>query len=433
DGWITESIPASGLRLPEVLPNVRIYLTRETASLSKAAQEAMNAQPALARRPVLRSSKSEGGSHIESVNTSEGGVDAKAEFTTPPAFPPELPDGFSSGVWEWQPSNEGRVMRMIQDHNTRAILMAGGIWGVTGPRRNEASQQANVTILPFDNRSTPPLEPEVETAGKGLSEEDVKKIAGEYGLNSDYNHPAVKRLIEDIEAAKFTAPYAPGAGPGSVKLTIDEVRSLYETAKLVHSGRIKIIQAQEIGLSQTMLNAFRGTKGGRDTLDCKLFSNEESLSDLLKPEEGVLKIVLTAGGRSAGIVGQLAQKEPELFRNVRSLNLDLPSDYATWGADSGKRTFYQARMAMVAIFARLYQPGKTPMVEFTLRGMLQGHIGNCDMDKFLNGLVEPQNESPESISQRIQNCLNRLVSLVEEAGEKIEHMKLEMSTFLAAA
>ncbi|MDD5436446.1 MAG: PfkB family carbohydrate kinase [Candidatus Omnitrophica bacterium] len=44
DGEVSEAAPASGLRLPHVLPHARVYLTKEAAALSETAHEAMRAQ-----------------------------------------------------------------------------------------------------------------------------------------------------------------------------------------------------------------------------------------------------------------------------------------------------------------------------------------------------------------------------------------------------
>ena len=252
----------------------------------------------------------------------------------------------------------------------------------------------------------------------------------EFGLNPDYEHPLIKEIME------FKVPYAPGKGPGSVDITNEELENLWMSVNLFHKGRIKIIQAQEeIGLSETMRGALRDIKKRRgDVVDCKLFSNEERLRELLQPEEGVMKIVLTAGGRSAEIVRQLAADEPSLFAKVRSMNMVLPKGYGQLKLNSKERTFYQARMMMEAIFGRLYEKdNKTPMVEFILKRMLQGHIGSCTIDEFLDGLVESEEESPVSIAQRIEKCLKRIVSFAEETAEKLEHLKLEMKVFWAAA
>jgi len=83
----------------------------------------------------------------ESAATRGGG--SEGYISEPKLFSSAASGRFESSVWEWQPSNEGRVF--MDGKRSQYTRNSYGCWemGVTGPRRKEAPEQANVVVLPF--------------------------------------------------------------------------------------------------------------------------------------------------------------------------------------------------------------------------------------------------------------------------------------------
>jgi hypothetical protein len=120
----------------------------------------------------------------------------------------------------------------------------------------------------------------------------------------------------------------------------------------------------------------------------------------------------------AGVTG-LANAKPDLFKEIRLYNITLPRDYDPM--TPVQKTVYQARAINIAILMRLFEKGKTPMVEMLLRIALEGRLDDGVMvDDFINRIAE---DDAASTINRILWFLGKTVSLVEKLGKELRLLK----------
>ncbi|MFA5142675.1 MAG: hypothetical protein WC522_00720 [Candidatus Omnitrophota bacterium] len=268
----------------------------------------------------------------------------------------------------------------------------------------------------------------------------------EQGLDTDEFWSARAAAIKDTKnraiikaISDFTARQGPNAGPGAmIPLSKTTTLSIWQIVNLAHQNRIEIFRPQEDGRSAGMKKALDTIEKRRGDIISDRFYTGNNLEAMLRDpaKKGTLRIVLTTNAESKRLVEALSRKDVTLFKSTRLLNLTLPREYSAYLPNSKERTYYQAKMIFEAILARLYEKGKTPMVELIMRSVFEGRIDG-GMDKFLETLAEAEDEKdnpdPEKIKIRIENCLNIIVRLSEEVARSIEHLKLIMKEFWTAA
>ena len=239
--------------------------------------------------------------------------------------------------------------------------------------------------------------------------------------------------------SKFVVPLGKDISPGSIKLSRNEIQSIWQIVNLLNDSQIEILLPRQIKLTETMKSALSEIRKrkGPDIVKCEEYSDGDHLKKLLgrTVSSSVKRIVLTEKDMSSEI-RDLAETNPELFNGNRLLNIALPENYNT-GMNAKEKTFYQAKMIMTAILARLYERDRTPMIELILTDMLTGCIDteNGGISGFLNKLAESDNESanPDKIKERILYCLDKTVSLVAKLAEAMERVRLMMKEFWTAA
>jgi hypothetical protein len=89
-------------------------------------------------------------------------------------------------------------------------------------------------------------------------------------------------------------------------------------------------------------------------------------------------------------------------------------------------------MIFKTVLARLYEQGKTPMVELLLRSSMEGCYD--DVDGFLEGLPESAAEEGNSglTAARIKGCLQRTISILGKFIREFENFKLMVREFWTA-
>ncbi|MFA6321683.1 MAG: hypothetical protein WCY36_07500, partial [Candidatus Omnitrophota bacterium] len=245
----------------------------------------------------------------------------------------------------------------------------------------------------------------------------------------------------------FTVPYAPNMGPGNLEgmnkiteLNISTMRSVYKTVEILHKLNLKIFSPQhDIGLTESMRRALKDIekKHGKDIVDLYTEKNLEGFLEELAKSRGQGIILTTANGTSAEVVRKVSERRPDLLKNVRVINIDMPSGYESLSVNSNERSFYQAEIYYKrGILALLYDEKKgNEKVNMLFRQSLEGCFASDEQrQEFLNGLVPPENETELQALQRVSGCINRMVGLLsQKVASAIENLKLEMKAFWTAA
>jgi len=235
-------------------------------------------------------------------------------------------------------------------------------------------------------------------------------------------HPFVK-IISD-----YIISIGRDIGPGSETPLVGDLESIYRTIQILRENQIEVLMPQDIGLTEDMQVALRDARrrDGRDVINCRLYLTSNDLKRILKQEAqpGVKRIVIT-DNMAKDQIEYLSLTSPEIFRNIRLLNITLPTNYHE--VRTNAKTVFQARMIAMAVFARLLERDKTPMVEAILRDMLRGalDVDETGLDEFIRRMGEPE-ESTAGIGQireRIAYFLGKSVSLIEKLGRELQLMK----------
>ncbi|MDD3905639.1 MAG: hypothetical protein PHS46_03790 [Candidatus Omnitrophica bacterium] len=259
-------------------------------------------------------------------------------------------------------------------------------------------------------------------------------------------------FITDINTVEFALPIAPEVGPSSdtkdFRLSREQILNIWKTVNLAHEERVKILLLQdEVGPTGTTMDAalhdirnrIRNAGGNDDTIDFELFQGEDNLETLLDPNKDesskrVKRIVLTVGSRSRGMVSNLVDRRPELFKKARSLGIELPVDYYDFKPNSKERTFYQASMLLRGWNAAIIDNTKrTTAASILFTNMLKGCYDG-DIGVLLKQLVPVENETDKETKERINSCSNSAIRLLsQKTAAAIENLKLIMREFWTAA
>jgi hypothetical protein len=258
--------------------------------------------------------------------------------------------------------------------------------------------------------------------------------AAEPTTQAPAEHPLIT-AIKEAEIEDLVLPNLAGVGPGSVSLDQANRQDAYNTATMVKKSKVEVFVDGTIGLTQTMKDALKDMKQRNRNVSHEEFPTMDHLRELLekKTEDGVQRIILLQAETSKAIT-QLAEQSPELFKNVRLVNMKLPDKYDTMAAR--EKTFVQSRMVMTAILARLYEKDKTPAVERVLKAMVDDDkLADSKGRKFFEGLEETADEAtdPAKIRDRVQGCVERVISLMARIALDMERIRLMLQTIWTAA
>ena len=238
--------------------------------------------------------------------------------------------------------------------------------------------------------------------------------------------------LKDLNTAIGTYAVSIGLteGPGSEALQASEAENIYKTINILKESRIEVLIPQDLHLTEAMSRAIKdlGKRGGSTPVVCRRYSNLPNLTTMLKAKTDAKRIIITKlqNEYDQAEMMSLVNKNPELVRPVRFLNIATPANYTKM--DDTEKTIYQAKIMSIAILARLFERGNTPMVEALLRTMMRGTLGaeDNDMDAFLNELGNPDDGaglSRDALAKRILFLLGKTVRVVEKIGEEIRLMK----------
>jgi len=231
-------------------------------------------------------------------------------------------------------------------------------------------------------------------------------------------------------------------GPDSKEeLTADEQKEVWEAVNTLHASeqKMEVLFAQRFRLTKDTQEAIKNMDGNREKnfVDPRKYSDIKHLEKLLElaagTDDGVKRIVITENGDKEAL-RSLVGRRPGLFKNVRLINFTLPDNYD--GLDTDGRTYYQAKIFMIAILARLLNGNDTPMIEAVLKGMLQSSLGmdGKNLEDFMNELGRPDtgknltDKELKELTNRMLYFLKNAVSLVEKCAKEF-FLKLEFYTY----
>lgn len=251
-----------------------------------------------------------------------------------------------------------------------------------------------------------------------------------FASEAEQEHPLI-RII-----AQYKLPFAKEAAPVSAELPIQAKTDIWALVNLLHDDKISVLVPQQgVALTDMMQGTLRDIRKARksDVVECKQFATEKGLKEMLEQnmKAGKKTIVITTGIDSVNQVSNASMSRPDLFKQARSMNIKMPDGYNAMPSDD--RTFFQADMIMKAICARLYEPDGSFEMKRLMEGMLERSYAG-DKAKFLEGLVEKENENDWQTTKRICDCSTRVVQLLsKKVADAIELLKLEMKEFWTAA
>lgn len=298
--------------------------------------------------------------------------------------------------------------------------------------KNITDEQKQIYEL-FENHPHPENLEAIDSLGKLITYDNIQGkvplIIGGYPAytgDSGIKEPTLIDVISD-----YIVNIGLDKGPGAVELPSDVTENIYKTIKLLHESQIEIFVPQSFKLTEDMKKALKdiGKREGRDPVQFHEYNSDNHLLMLLRqaPPPGVKRIMLSEDvGRDN--MRALANSHQEIFKFIRLLSVSLPQNYE--GMESGVKRVHQAKMMTMAILARLFENGKTPMVETLLRGILREHLEVNDeaLAKFMNELGASDEEikklSPAEVAAHIIHLLGIPIKLVEKIGREIHLMKV---------
>lgn len=248
----------------------------------------------------------------------------------------------------------------------------------------------------------------------------------ERNLGRDRRMPITNAYREKLE--ETGAPSRHPEPAQEAELREDEKTLIREPARLFHNQRIKVLMPQTETLTRSVNEMIERMKSisGNENFSCKPYTGS-NLDACLKNKEKDEKIIIITTGELSGDVKSLLAGSPELFRDVRVLNVNMPSSYA----DEDEKSRYQARTIVIAILARLYEKGSTPGVEYMLKLMLLNYLegGAAKVKEFMENLAITDSEaSKEEVARRILYFLGNIVRFTEIL-EKEGKMMQEFLTY----
>lgn len=255
---------------------------------------------------------------------------------------------------------------------------------------------------------------------------DIEEALARHGLG-------LKNIrLRDLNMAigTYAANIGIHEGPGSETLNAAEAENIYKAINILKENRIEIFVPQDLRLTEAMSRAIKdlGKRDGSTPVVCRRYANVANLAKMLEVPTDAKRIIITEfrDRYEQTDMMNLVNRNPELVRPIRFLNIATPLNYAKM--DDTDKTIYQAKIISIAILARLFEKGNTPIVEALLRTMMKGTLGtdDKDMDAFLDVLGNPDDGaglSREALVQRILFLLGKTVRIVEKIGEEIRLMK----------
>lgn len=267
------------------------------------------------------------------------------------------------------------------------------------------------------------------TSFKGIDTviaDDIEEALARHGLGLRSNR------LKDLSIAlgTYVANIGLHEGPGADTLNAAEAENIYKAINILKESRIEILVPQDLRLTEAMSRAIKdlGKRDGSTPVVCRRYANVANLAKMLEAPTDAKRIIITEfrDRYEQTDMMNLVDRNPELVRPVRFLNIATPLNYAKM--DDTDKTIYQAKIISIAILARLFEKGNTPIVEALLRTMMKGTLGadDKDMDAFLDVLGNPDDGaalSHEALVQRILFLLGKTVRIVEKIGEEIRLMK----------
>jgi len=216
-------------------------------------------------------------------------------------------------------------------------------------------------------------------------------------------------------------------GPDSLALTQAETQSIWEAVNLFHADdtRIEILMPQlDINLTGALdqaLNDIRKREGAQ-IISCKPYT-ATNIEDLLRNKEPGVKQIIITTENTTSLVGSLLldDEKIQLLKGRRLLNIKLPDNYRKMKSD--EKTVHQAKIVMLAIFARLLEKESTIAIRAILIEMLKEHLPQgAIMEDFLDNLAETEDETTDNdlVKKRIRYSIGCVVRLVEQLGEELK-------------
>jgi len=244
--------------------------------------------------------------------------------------------------------------------------------------------------------------------------------------------PAMQALAQrrEIEIVKdLVLHIGRGYGPGWEDLSVPMItdttvlENLYRTIGLLSpQSKLKVLLSQmsmkQTGPVKATMSAMRRNKG-EDSVSCSEFLGKEGLLRILPEagvEDGFNRVIVVSDDETRKAMAEILEECPERLKNVRIINVEIPSEYETMNEND--RSVCQMDAIVRAILARMIEKDGNLFVRATLKAMLEGRIKG-DVDTYMNGLVDAKDETPSDIKARVLNNLGVIVSLVEKIALQI--------------
>jgi paraquat-inducible protein B len=266
----------------------------------------------------------------------------------------------------------------------------------------------------------------------GAKGEDIEEITGPVGA-------AILSYIDyTINLMINKGPGAPGATRAELEALIAKHQtSIYKTVNLLHTSKVEVIMPNIAALADAVRTARDRANGNpsRENLKITMFQDAKDLEEILKrPNNGAQRIIVSFSNveRAVSEIQSLLSDESksDLFKGVRSINLEAPENYDT--ITSEERSVWQWESIMTGWLARLYEPeNKTPMIEAVLRVILTYQLKDADearIQSFFNDLPEKPNETGREAVVRIKSCLNKIISFMKQTAQTLR-MMAELSLY----
>jgi predicted transcriptional regulator len=234
----------------------------------------------------------------------------------------------------------------------------------------------------------------------------------------------------DVVISKYILRIGKDHGPGT-PLTQKQKQNIWEAINLVHKESIEIFLPQKVMLTKEINETILAMEKKGVSIEIRRYKTIGSdkfnglFEELGKSSKrtGVKKLVITTPAISANLDEYLEQhprnpNDAELLRNVRLLNLSIPSEWST----PEQETLFQAQMLMRALIAAVIEEGQDHFVDMKalLTELLEDSFESesVDVGEFVGRLLEVDGpkKTPEDIITRIRYFLDsrRAINLIEQ-------------------
>jgi len=264
-----------------------------------------------------------------------------------------------------------------------------------------------------------------EEMSDGTSQEKVTDLLPEEELK------IVRKLIELIGLG--TGPEAENLEKPILAIDSKTLENLYKTVGLLSpKNKIEVLHHQtSLNMTEpvraTISRFNRKRDESEDSVKCTPFLFKEGLLEQLPEagvDDGVKRVIVVSDVESEKAVNEILKECPERLKNVRIFKVELPYNYDKM--QTNDRSVCQMDVIVRALLVRMLEKDGNLFVRATLKVMLErGRVmlaegrskGNIDM--YIDGLIDAENETPEGARNRILGNLGYIVSLAEKIYEQI--------------